>query len=164
MSQKIIQNNEALEEMLKKLKLLDIRENYQDIVEEAIDAKLGYKDFLIKLVSMEVEGRKNRLGNRLIMQAGFDSIKTLEDIEYDFNKSINYQKIKELGTLEFIEKGENIIIIGPPGVGKSMIATGIGVNACKAGKKVIFSNAKELVDDLYEAMKLGNLKDELKRM
>lgn len=164
MSQKIIQNNEALEEMLKKLKLLDIRENYQDIVEEAIDAKLGYKDFLIKLVSMEVEGRKNRLGNRLIMQAGFDSIKTLEDIEYDFNKSINYQKIKELGTLEFIEKGENIIIIGPPGVGKSMIATGIGVNACKAGKKVIFSNAKELVDDLYEAMKLGNLKDELKRI
>ncbi len=164
MSQKIIQNNEALEEMLKKLKLLDIRENYQDIVEEAIDAKLGYKDFLIKLVSMEVEGRKNRLGNRLIMQAGFDSIKTLEDIEYDFNKSINYQKIKELGTLEFMEKGENIIIIGPPGVGKSMIATGIGVNACKAGKKVIFSNAKELVDDLYEAMKLGNLKDELKRI
>lgn len=164
MSQKIIQNNEALEEMLKKLKLLDIRKNYQDIVEEAIDAKLGYKDFLIKLVSMEVEGRKNRLGNRLIMQAGFDSIKTLEDIEYDFNKSINYQKIKELGTLEFIEKGENIIIIGPPGVGKSMIATGIGVNACKAGKKVIFSNAKELVDDLYEAMKLGNLKDELKRI
>ena len=75
MSQKIIQNNEALEEMLKKLKLLDIRENYQDIVEEAIDAKLGY-GFLIKLVSMEVEGRKNRLGNRLIMQAGFDSIKT----------------------------------------------------------------------------------------
>ena len=135
MSQKIIQNNEALEEMLKKLKLLDIRKNYQDIVEEAIDAKLGYKDFLIKLVSMEVEGRKNRLGNRLIMQAGFDSIKTLEDIEYDFNKSINYQKIKELGTLEFMEKGENIIIIGPPGVGKSMIATGIGVNACKAGKK-----------------------------
>lgn len=164
MSQKIIQNNEALEEMLKKLKLLDIRENYQDIVEEAIDAKLGYKDFLIKLVSMEVEGRKNRLGNRLIMQAGFDSIKTLEDIEYDFNKSINYQKIKELGTLEFMEKGENIIIIGPPGVGKSMIATGIGVNACKAGKKVIFSNAKELVDDLYEVMKLGNLKDELKRI
>lgn len=164
MSQKIIQNNEALEEMLKKLKLLDIRKNYQDIVEEAIDAKLGYKDFLIKLVSMEVEGRKNRLGNRLIMQAGFDSIKTLEDIEYDFNKSINYQKIKELGTLEFMEKGENIIIIGPPGVGKSMIATGIGVNACKAGKKVIFSNAKELVDDLYEAMKLGNLKDELKRI
>ena len=164
MSQKIIQNNEALEEMLKKLKLLDIRKNYQDIVEEAIDAKLGYKDFLIKLVSMEVEGRKNRLGNRLIMQAGFDSIKTLEDIEYDFNKSINYQKIKELGTLEFMEKGENIIIIGPPGVGKSMIATGIGVNACKAGKKVIFSNAKELVDDLYEVMKLGNLKDELKRI
>lgn len=160
MTQEKTQNDEALEEMLKKLKLLDIRENYQDIVEEAIEAKVGYKDFLTKLVSMEVEGRKNRL----IMQAGFDSIKTLDDIEYNFNQSINYQRIKELGTLEFMERGENIIIIGPPGVGKSMIATGIGINACKAGKKVIFSNAKELMDDLYEAMKLGTLKDELKRI
>ena len=82
----------------------------------------------------------------------------------DTNVIFNYQRIKELGTLEFMERGENIIIIGPPGVGKSMIATGIGINACKAGKKVIFSNAKELMDDLYEAMKLGTLKDELKRI
>ena len=55
------------------------------------------------------------------------------EIEYSFNPNLNYQKIKELGTLGFIRKNENIIIIGPPGVGKTMIATGIGINACNQG-------------------------------
>src|SRR5690554_6034007 len=126
--------DKKLEDMLRKLKLSDIRENYQDVIEEAIESKEGYREFLSRLVRMETEGRKKRLGNRLIMQAGFDYIKTLEDIEYQFNNTINYQRIKDLGRLEFMERSENIIIIGPPGVGKSMIATGIGINACRAGK------------------------------
>jgi len=164
MSRKTNGKDECLEEMLRNLKLLDIRENYQEAIEEAIESKESYREFLIRLVTLETEGRKKRRGDRMLMQAGFDYIKTLDDIEYEFNSSINYQRIKELGTLEFMDRQENIIIIGPPGVGKSMIATGIGINACKAGKRVIFSNAKELTDDLYDSMKEGRLKDELKRI
>lgn len=156
--------DEHLEEMLRKLKLTDIRENYQDAIEEAIEAKEGYREFLIRLAAMEIDGRKKRRGDRMVVEAGFDYIKTLDDIEYEFNGSINYQRIKELGTLEFINRRENIIIIGPPGVGKSMIATGIGINACMAGQKVIFANAKELTDDLYSSMKEGRLKEELNRI
>ena len=63
-----------------------------------------------------------------------------------------------------MDNNENIIIIGPPGVGKSMIATGIGRNACEAGYKVLFVNAKELVDQLYEDMQKGYLKETLKRI
>lgn len=151
-------------EQLKLFKLVDIRENYQRIIEEAIKEKLGYKDFIIRLIQVEEEGKKRRLTERLTHKAGFDFIKTLDDIRYDFNESINYQKVKELGTLSFMDRNENIIIIGPPGVGKSMIATGIGINACNAGKTVMFINAKELMDKLSEAVKKDTLKQMLKAL
>lgn len=157
-------DDKYIHEQLKLFKLVDMRERYQEIINEAINEKLGYKDFLIKLIQAEEEGKRKRLEERLILKAGFDFIKTLEDIEYSFNESINYQKIKELGTLSFLEKNENIIIIGPPGVGKSMIATGIGINACKAGKTVLFINAKELMDKLSDSLEKNTLKQTLKSL
>ena len=157
-------DDKYINEQLKLFKLVDMRERYEEIISEAIDEKLGYKDFLIRLIQVEEEGKRKRLEERLILKAGFDFIKTLDDIEYSFNDSINYQKIKELGTLSFIEKNENIIIIGPPGVGKSMIATGIGINACKAGKTVLFINAKELMDKLSDSLEKNTLKQTLKSL
>lgn len=160
----IVADDKYIHEQLKLFKLVDMRERYQEIINEAIDEKLGYKDFLIRLIQVEEEGKRKRLEERLILKAGFDFIKTLDDIEYSFNDSINYQKIKELGTLSFLEKNENIIIIGPPGVGKSMIATGIGINACKAGKTVLFINAKELMDKLSDSLAKNTLKQTLKSL
>lgn len=153
-----------ISEQLKLFKLVDMRERYQEIIDEAINESLGYKDFLIKLIQAEEAGKRKRLTERLTLKAGFDFIKTLDDIEYNFNESINYQKVRELGTLSFMERNENIIIIGPPGVGKSMIATGIGINACNAGKTVMFVNAKELMDKLSDAMRKDNLKQTLKAL
>lgn len=153
-----------IREQLKIFKLVDMRERYQEIIDEAINESLGYKDFLIKLIQAEEAGKRKRLAERLTLKAGFDFIKTLDDIEYNFNESINYQKIRELGTLSFMERNENIIIIGPPGVGKSMIATGIGINACNAGKTVMFVNAKELMDKLSDAIRKDNLKQTLKAL
>ena len=78
--------------------------------------------------------------------------------DYGFNHTLDRDKIEELGRLGFLEANENIIIIGPPGVGKSMIATGIGMNAVNAGYKVLFVNAKDLIDRLYEKMQEGTLR------
>lgn len=161
---KVKYDDEYIKNQLKSFKLVDIKENYQEIIDQAIKDKLGYKEFLIKLIALEEEGKKRRLADRLTLKAGFDFIKTLDEVEYSFNKSINYQKIKELGTLSFMDRNENIIIIGPPGVGKTMIATGIGINACKAGKSVMFVNAKELMDKLYDAMIKDTLKQTLKSL
>jgi len=160
---KNISSNDDLyiQEQLKIFKLVDIRERYQELIDESISGKIGYKEFLIKLLKMEEEGKRKRLAERLVVKARFDLIKTLDEIEYDFNDTINYQKIRELGTLSFMEHNENIIIIGPPGVGKSMIATGIGMNACSVGKKVLFVNAKELVDQLMNDMQKGCLEKSL---
>lgn len=161
---KIKYDDEYIKNQLKSFKLVDIKEKYQEIIDQAVKDKLGYKEFLIKLIEIEEEGKKRRLAERLTLKAGFDFIKTLDEVEYSFNKSINYQKIKELGTLSFMDRNENIIIIGPPGVGKTMIATGIGINACKAGRSVMFVNAKELMDKLYDSMMKDTLKQTLKSL
>lgn len=158
------QSDTYIKEQLKHFKMVDMREQYSRIIDEAIDEKLGYKEFLVRLIQVEEEGKKSRLSNRLLVSAKFDFIKTLDEIEYSFNPTMNFQQIKELGTLSFMERNENIIIIGPPGVGKSMIATGIGINACNAGKRVLFVNAKELMDDLLESAKKGQLQSYLKRL
>jgi len=112
-----------IQEQLRRFKMVDIREKYTEIIDDAIQAKLGYKDFLIRLLQSEEKGKSQRLAQRMLLTANFDFIKTIDEIEYAFNESINYQKVRELGTLSFMSQSENIIIIGPPGVGKSMIAT-----------------------------------------
>ena len=126
-------------EKMHKFKLVDMRERYNEIIEAAIEDKRGYKEFLVKLLQVEDEGKSQRLVEKLIRNANFDFIKTLDEIEYEFNETINYQKVKELGTLSFMDNHENIIIIGPPGVGKSMIATGIGLNVCQKYRTVDYS-------------------------
>ena len=165
MSKSTVKNADIyITEQLKQFKMVDARERYQEIIDEAVEQKLGYKDFLVRLLQTEASGKQQRLTEKLTLKAGFDFIKTLDDIEYGFNDSINLQKVQELGTLSFMERNENIIIIGPPGVGKSMIATGIGINACRAGKKVLFCNAKELMDRLHKAMIDGTLDGTLKAL
>lgn len=153
-----------IKEKMKQFKLVDMREQFQDIIAEAQQASLGYMDFLVRLLSAEEEGKAARRAEMLMEKANFDAPSALEDIDYSFNPSLDKGRIEELGKLHFLDAHENIIIIGPPGVGKSMIATGIGRTACAAGKKVLFVNAKELVDRLHSEMHAGRLPETLGRL
>ena len=157
-------NDEYIESRMKQFKLVDMRESYRSLIEEAKTTKMEYRDFLIRLIKSEEDGKKSRRQERLKRMAHFDTIKTLDDIDYGFNPSLDRSKIEDLGKLSFMESHENIIIIGPPGVGKSMIATGIGMNACRAGYQVLFVNAKDLLERMYEAMKAGALASALDRI
>lgn len=156
-----INAEEYIESTLKRFKLVDIKEQYNEAIQYAITKNLGYKDFLIYLLKLEEQGKMQRLINRNMKCAGFESIKTLEEYDFSFNNFQNMQKVKELSTLRFISEKENIILIGPPGVGKSHIATGLGMKACEAGKKVLFVNALELIDMLSKSVQDGNLKERL---
>lgn len=153
-----------IDDMMKRFKLVDMREQYSDIIAAAEAETMGYTDFLVRLLSVEEEGKNARRQEMLLEKANFDTYAQLKDIDYSFNPTLDRNKIEELGKLHFLQAHENIIIIGPPGVGKSMIATGIGMNACKAGNKVLFVNAKELVDKLYEEMTRGHLADTLEKI
>ena len=100
----------------------------------------------------------------MLFKASFDSSKQLTEIDYSFNLSLDKNRIEELGKLHFLERHENGIIIGPSGFGKSMIATGIDINTCNKGHKVLFVNAKELVDTLKDELKKGTLQEFLKKL
>ena len=157
-------NGEYIESMMKQFKLVDMREQYQDLILEAESSAMDHETFLVRLLSIEEDGKRSRRLARMQKEACFESEKRLEDIDYSFNQSLDKDKITELGRLDFIDAGENVIIIGPPGVGKSMIATGIGMNAVNAGYRVLFANAKDLVDRLYEKMSEGKLREMLEEL
>ena len=157
-------DDEIIYESCKALRLVDVRDQYKDLIVEAEDSNMDYKQFLKSILSFEADCKRSRRVERLRTAAHFDFEKELEEIDYTFNDSLDKSKITELGSLKFIVANENVIIIGPPGVGKSMIATGIGLKAVNAGYKVLFVNAKELVDTLYEKMLDGTLRELLKRL
>ena len=165
MRQEVYQDNaQYIYAKMKQFKLVDMREQYRDLIAEAEAASMSYEEFLVRLLQVEDEGKRSRRTDKLCKNACFEAERHLEDIDYSFNHSLDKGKITELGNLDFIDAGENILIIGPPGVGKSMIATGIGMNAVDAGYKVLFANAKELVDRLYEAMLQGTLRETLEEL
>lgn len=157
-------NAEYIEAMMKQFKLVDMREQYRDLIMEAEASSMGYEAFLVRLLSVEDDGKRGRRTQKLCKAACFEARKSLEDIDYSFNHSLDKDKITDLGNLDLIDSRENVIIIGPPGVGKSMIATGLGMKAVRAGYKVLFVNAKELVDRLYEKMQEGTLRETLGRL
>lgn len=151
-------------ERMKQFKLVDMRKQYPELIKQAEQRSLSYEAFLISLLQVEEAGKKQRKEERLIGNAHFESEKELSDIDYSFNPSIDAAKIKTLGQLDFLDAKENIILIGPPGVGKTMIATGIGVNACRAGHKVLFANANDLIEKLGDAQADNTLKNTLEKI
>lgn len=161
---KINAEDEYITNMLTRFKLIDIKENYQTLITQAINENLGYKEFLLQLIRTEEDGKLRRRVVRNIKSASFESLKTLEEYDFGFNGYQHLQKIRDLSTLRFVDDKENIILIGPPGVGKSHIATGLGIKACEAGKKVLFVNAADLMTELLKSAHTNTLRQKFKKM
>lgn len=160
----IYKDNSTIEEMLRSLKLLDMIDNIEEQIKISIDNKLSHREFLENLLNIEILGKKERRKNRNIKVTKFEKIVTLEEFDFDFQKSINVTQIKELATLKFMEQNENIILIGPNGVGKSHISSAIGLKACEEDKKVLFAPAIQLIDDLERAYMENRLKEMFKKL
>jgi DNA replication protein DnaC len=156
--------DQYINSMFSRFKLIDMKERYQELINESIKENLSYRDFLLKLLRTEEEGKIKRRIERNIKAANFEKHKTIAEYDFSFNGFQNMQKIKELESLEFLRKKENIILIGPPGVGKSHLATGLGLKACEAGKNVLFVNAVELMHNLSLAVTKGTLKQSLSKL
>lgn len=160
----IYKDESTIEEMLKSFKLQDIIDNLEEQIKIAVENKLSHREFLENLLRIEKQGKKKRRANRNIKAAKFEKIVTLEEFDFGFQESINMIQIKELATLKFMDKHENIILIGPNGVGKTHISSSIGIKACEEGKKVLFTTAVHLMEALETAYEEDRLKEMFKKL
>ena len=160
----IYSEHQYIDQLLKDFKLRDIREVFEDEIQRAVDEKISYRDFLKALLEIEYQGKMNRRTERYLKEARFHKFSTLEEFDFTFPKRIHVEKVKELESLHFLEKGENVVLLGPAGVGKSHIATALGVKACQIGKKVRFICAHQLMDELYKAYEEQSVKAYFKQL
>ena len=116
------------------------------------------------MLEAEIQYRNNKRRNLHLKQAGFDSIKTFENYEFERITIPNALTIETLKSLDFMAKKENLILYGRNGAGKSHMATALGVEACMQGKKVRFFKTAALVNELTDAKASGSLNKLLKRL
>jgi DNA replication protein DnaC len=139
---------DELVRLLKKLRLSGVLQSLQLRVREASDASLSFEEFLFRLLSDEVERRDSKQLEQRVRRAAFDELKTIEDFDFHFNPKLPRSKIVELATCTFVERRQNVLLIGPTGVGKSHVAQAVGHRACRLGFTVLFAQASDLLRTL----------------
>ncbi len=140
--------SDELVPILKKLRLSGVLQTLDLRTKEAVDASLSHSEFLFRLCSDEVERRESKQLDMRMRRAAFDGVKRLEDFEWAFNPQIPKAKVVDLATCNFIERKENLLLIGHAGVGKSHIAQAIGERACRMGHSVLYTSAHRMLSDL----------------
>src|SRR5213080_4664934 len=123
-----------------------------------------HEEFLAACLKREVASRQDHGGENRIRAARFPARKSLEDFDFDHQRSLKRDVIAHLGTLDFVEAKENVVFLGPPGTGKTHLATGLGIRACQAGHRVLFATASGWVARLADAHHAGNLQAELVKL
>lgn len=142
---------QTLQISLKSLHLSGMATNLPARHQEARSHELEYLDFLDNLVSDEQMRRKSNLLNRRIKLARFPALKTIEDFDFDFNPAAKKKDMLALANCSFVYKAQNVLFIGPPGVGKSHLAIALGIAAIHNGYTVTYRNAFDLLQELHEA-------------
>lgn len=140
-----------LETYLKQLRLPTFVRNYRKVAEEAAHANLGYDRFLLALAEQEVAQREQNRHTQLIRAARFPALKELADFDFSCLPQLNKPQLLELARGEYLQKAEPILMLGNPGLGKTHIATGLALAACRQGYKVRFYTAAGLVNELIQA-------------
>jgi DNA replication protein DnaC len=134
------------------------------LADRARTEEWSYEKFAQALLSTEVPSREAHGGEGRIRSARFPARKTLEEFDFTFQRSVKKTVIEHLGQLDFLHAKENVILLGPPGTGKTHLAIALGIRACLAGQRVIFKTATEWVALLADQQRHGRLDDELKRL
>jgi DNA replication protein DnaC len=134
------------------------------LAERAREESWSHERFLEAVLSTELSSRESHGGENRIKAARFPARKTLEEFDFTFQRSVKKQVIEHLGQLDFLHAKENVVLLGPPGTGKSHLAIAISIRACLAGQRVAFATATEWVARLGDAKRQGTLDAELRRL
>jgi DNA replication protein DnaC len=150
--------------LLEKLKLEYLEPQLDAVCEQAAARELDYKSFLTAALVTEWQGRQIRGVEARLRQARFPWVKTLDQYEFEFQPSVDRRQVRELAGLSFVERGQNIVLLGPPGVGKTHLAIALGVKAVEAGYSVLFLTLEGLMTRLVRAKHENRLERALQQL
>src|SRR5215510_6431095 len=153
-----------LENLLERLRLDHLENQLDAVCEQASQRQLNYKDFLVQALQTEWQGRFQRGIEARLKLARFPWIKTLDQFDFDFQPSLDRRQVRELAGLSFIERAENVVVLGPPGVGKTHLSVALGVKAVEAGYSVVFQTLETLITRLSRAQHENRLEVILKQL
>jgi len=137
--------------LLKKLRLSGVLQSLELRTRQAADDDLSHGEFLRRLLTDEVERRDSKQLDVRLRRASFDGPHSIEEFDFHFNPTIPKSKIIDLATCAFVERKENVLLVGRTGVGKSHIAQSLGQRACRAGYQAIYVSANDMLVQLRSA-------------
>ncbi|HYC54762.1 MAG TPA: IS21-like element helper ATPase IstB [Candidatus Binatia bacterium] len=146
---------ESLRSALKHLRLSGLLESLEVRLQEAAGHSLNHAEFLELILQDELAVRADRQLQRRIKAAQFRELKTLDEFDWSFNPSIKKKQIFELATCRFVREARDVLLLGPPGVGKSFLAQALGYQALKAGHAVLYRSIFDVVRDFLHDEALG---------
>lgn len=153
-----------LDRLFERMKLDHLSSSLDSVCEQAAKRELDYKAFLAEALAAEWRGRHLKGTETRLKQARFPQVKTLEQFDFTFQPSLDRKVVRELAGLSFVERAENVILLGPPGVGKTHLAVALGVKACEAGHRVLFLTMEELLTRLKRALNEHRLTQTLQQL
>lgn len=146
------------------LKAPTLRDAAGRLAERARAESWTHEEYLAACLQREVSARDSHGGEGRIRAARFPARKSLEEFDFDHARGLKREQIAHLGTLDFVAARDNVLLLGPPGTGKTHLAIGLAIRACQAGHRTLFATASEWVTRLAEAHHAGRLQDELRRL
>jgi len=150
--------------LLTKLKMEHLEAQLDTVCEQAASRQEDYKTFLTQALQTEWQGRYQRGIEARLRQARFPWIKTLEQFDFGFQPSLDRRQVRELAGLSFVERAHNVILLGPPGVGKTHLAISLGVKAVESGYSVLFLTLETLMTRLTKALNENRLERSLQQL
>jgi len=153
-----------LSSLLEKMKMEHLGAQLDALCEQASKKDQGYREFLTDALAAEWRGRHLKGVEARLRQARFPWIKTLEQFDVSFQPSLDRKVLRELSGLAFVERAENVVLLGPPGVGKTHLAIALGVKAVEAGHRVLFLTLETLLGRLTRAAGENRLERTLRQL
>lgn len=150
--------------LLTKLKFDHLESQLDAVCEQAAQQDLDYKQFLAQALGTEWQGRYQRGIETRLRQARFPWLKTLDQFDFDFQPSLDRKQVRELAGLSFLERSHNVVILGPPGVGKTHLSISLGIKAVEAGYSALFLTLESLMTRLVKAQSENRLERALQQL
>ena len=152
---------ERLQEHLQRLRLFKVRERLEALLQDATTKETPYADFLDLVLTEEVASKTAKHVTMRTRLARFPFVKSLETFDFSYQPSLAQKQLQTLASCHFIEHGENVVLLGPPGVGKTHPAVGLGLKAIEHGYRVLFTTAAGMITALTRAVSENRLDERL---